>query len=61
MLVQGKLDEARPLFEETLRIMRVAFGSNHPRVSIAINNLATLLQAQVCEKVFSLFKDKNNK
>ena len=43
---QGKLDEAAPLYKESLAFRKKVFGDEHPKVAIALNNLAVLLKAQ---------------
>jgi tetratricopeptide (TPR) repeat protein len=43
---QGKLDEAEPLFRETLRVRRETLGDTHPDTLGSINNLALLLRDQ---------------
>ena len=44
---QGKLDEAEPLYKESLAIKKKVFGDEHPDVALALNNLAALLYSQV--------------
>lgn len=44
---QRKYDEAKPLNEESLRILRKALGKNDPRVAMALNNLGHLLVQMV--------------
>ena len=44
---QGKLDEAKPLYKESLAIKKKVFGDEHPKVALALNNLAELLRCQV--------------
>ena len=46
-LSQGKLDEATPLYKESLAIRKKVFGDEHPKVATALNNLAGLLKSQV--------------
>ena len=48
--MQGKLDEAEPLYKESLAIKKKVFGDEHPKVALALNNLAQLLKAQVRQK-----------
>ena len=48
---QGKLDEATPLYKESLAIRKKVFGDEHPKVATALNNLAQLLQDQVRQKM----------
>ena len=43
---QGKLDEATPLFKESLAIRKKVFGDEHPDVGESLNNIALVLQAQ---------------
>ena len=43
---QGKLDEAEPLFKESLAIKKKVFGDEHPSVATGLNNLALLLYHQ---------------
>ena len=45
-LVRGRLDEARPLFEEFMAGSRAALGDAHPATLTSINNLGMLLQDQ---------------
>jgi tetratricopeptide (TPR) repeat protein len=40
----GKLEEAKPLFEEALQARRAALGDRHPRTLTSINNMGTLLK-----------------
>ena len=42
----GKLEEARPLYEEALQGKREALGDRHPGTLISIYNLADLLENQ---------------
>ena len=44
---QGKLDEATPLYKESLAIRKKVLGEEHPDVAQSLNNLAALLEAQV--------------
>jgi hypothetical protein len=43
---QGRLDEARPLCEESVAWCRAALGDAHPDTLTSVNNLATLLYTQ---------------
>ena len=43
---QGKLGEAEPLYKESLAIRKKVFGDEHPKVALALNNLALLLWNQ---------------
>ena len=47
---QGKLDEAKPLYKESLAIRKKVLGEEHPDVAQSLNNLAQLLQDQVRQK-----------
>jgi len=46
-VLQGKYDEARPLYDRSLKILKKALGEDHPDVAGSLNNLAALLWAQV--------------
>ena len=46
-VLQGKYDEAKPMFEESLRITRKVLGNGHPDVAQSLNSLAALLGDQV--------------
>ena len=48
------MDEATPLYEESLRIRKRVYGNEHPAVATALNNLAGLLTAQVRAKGHTL-------
>ena len=52
-MLQGKYDEAEPLYREALAIGRKVSGNKHPDVATSLNNLAGLLKAQVSSFVFS--------
>ncbi|MEM7741241.1 MAG: tetratricopeptide repeat protein, partial [Pseudomonadota bacterium] len=41
-------DEAKPLFERAVAIDEKTLGAEHPNLATSLNNLAGLLQAQVC-------------
>ena len=43
---QGKYDKAEPLYKESLAIKKKVFGNEHPKVALALNNLAWLLKEQ---------------
>ena len=43
---QGKYDEAKPLYEEAIGILKRSLGGDHPQVAVGLNNLALLLKAQ---------------
>ena len=45
--VQGKYQEAAPMFERTIRIFEAQYGKEHPTVAMALTNLAVLHRAQV--------------
>ncbi|CAN0339491.1 unnamed protein product, partial [Scytosiphon promiscuus] len=44
--IQGKYDEAGPLYERSLTIREKAYGPDHPEVATALNNWAVVLQEQ---------------
>ena len=46
--MQGKLEEAEPLYKRSLAIKEKVYGSDHPSVATSLNNLAQLLSDQVC-------------
>ena len=41
----GKLDEARPLYEEYMQACRATLGDRDPITLVSIGNMATLLMA----------------
>lgn len=45
--MQGKYDEAGPLYERSLAIREKAVGPDHPDVATALSNRAGLLRVQV--------------
>lgn len=45
--IQGKYEEAEPLYERSLAIREKALGPDHPAVATALNNRALLLEEQV--------------
>lgn len=47
MVVQGKYNEAEPLYRRLLALKMQALGSHHPDVARSLNNLALVLQEQV--------------
>ena len=47
IILQGKYDEAQPLFERSLEIGKKTLGEDHPDFAPYLNNLAELLRAQV--------------
>ena len=42
----GKLDEARPLYEEALQARRATLGDRHPQTLTSIGNMGDLLEHQ---------------
>ena len=53
-MLQGKYDEAEPLYRESMAILKKVFGSEHPDVAQSLNNLAGLLKAQVSIKIIQI-------
>ena len=47
LALQGRYDEAKPMYEESLRIRRKVLGNEHPDVAQSLNNIAQLLKDQV--------------
>ena len=45
-LIEGKYDEAEPLYREALEVRRATLGSRHPGTLASINNLGLLLKAK---------------
>ena len=45
--MQGKYDEAEPLYREALAIDKKIYGDDHPEVATDLNNLASLLIKQL--------------
>ena len=45
-MLQGKYDEAKPLYERAIAIGEKTLGAEHPDLASWLNNLAGLLQAQ---------------
>ena len=43
---QGKYAEAEPLYRRSLAIREKEYGPNHPKVAVAVNNLALLLKVR---------------
>jgi tetratricopeptide (TPR) repeat protein len=41
----GDLNGARAAFERALKIEEAAFGADHPKVAIRLNNLGTVMNA----------------
>ena len=54
-MLQGKYDEAEPLYRQTLVILKKVHGSEHPTTASCLNNLASLLESQVSEGSFFVF------
>ena len=54
-MLQGKYDEAEPLYREALDIRKKVFGDEHPNVAQSLNNLASLLESQVSEGSLFVF------
>lgn len=46
-VAQGMYEQAKPLYERSLEILKKAFGEIHPNIAFGCNNLALLLEAQV--------------
>jgi tetratricopeptide (TPR) repeat protein len=46
-MLQGKYDEAEPLWREAIRIGKKILGREHPDVAVWLNNLASLLIKQL--------------
>ena len=44
---QGKLSEAKPLYERCQQIMEKVLGPEHPSLAMTLNNRAMLLESQV--------------
>ena len=55
---QGKLEEAEPLYRESLAIYKKVYGEEHPRVAIGLNNLGQLLQDQARERRDASWNDE---
>ncbi len=45
-MLQGRQDEAEPLFTESLSLRRRVLGDDHPAVAQSLNNLAALYDDQ---------------
>lgn len=45
--MQGNYNDAKPLYERSLRIQEVHLGDHHPDIATSLNNLALLLMDQV--------------
>ena len=54
-MLQGKYDEAEPLYRESLAIDKKIYGDEHPEVATDLNNLASLLESQVSEGSLFVF------
>ena len=50
--MQGKYDEAEPLFRRAIDIGEKTLGPEHPNLATGLNNLARLLRAQVRNEQF---------
>ena len=50
-MLQGKYNEAEPLYRESLAIDKKIYGDEHPEVATDLNNLAWLLESQVSIKI----------
>lgn len=46
-LLQGKFEEADPLYLEGIEIGERTLGPNHPSLAVRLNNRAGLLESQV--------------
>ena len=46
-MLQGKYDEAEPLYVRAMAIDEKVYGPDHPEVARDLNNRAELLQQQV--------------
>ena len=53
-MLQGKYDEAEPLYRESLAIDKKIYGDEHPDVATDLNNLASLLESQVSIKIIQI-------
>ena len=53
LVMQGKYEEAGPLYDRSLAIREKVFGPDHPAVATALNNRAVLLYKQVIAIIFS--------
>lgn len=51
--IQGKYDEAKPLYERALAISEKTLGPDHPDIAIRLNSLASLLYTQVSSRALS--------
>lgn len=45
--LQGKYEEAEPLYRRAVEIMEATLGNDHPQYAILLDNLAGLLNTQV--------------
>ena len=54
-MLQGKYDEAEPMYRKVSAMNRKIFGDEHPRVAADLNNLALLLKAQVSQGSLLVF------
>ncbi|MEM7769164.1 MAG: tetratricopeptide repeat protein, partial [Cyanobacteria bacterium P01_A01_bin.37] len=55
-IAQGKYEEAKQLYERAMAITEKALGAEHPSLAIRLNNLAGLLEDQVCRCLRVVFK-----
>ena len=46
-IMQGKVKEAKPLYEESVAIFKKAYGDTHPHVGSTLNNLAVAMSDMV--------------
>ena len=53
----GKLDQALPLFEETLALMKAKLGPDHPDTLTSMNNLAWLPGRREAGQALPLFEE----
>ena len=47
LYLQGKYEEAEPLYKQNVEIREKSFGLHHPAVATALVNLAVLYSQQV--------------
>ena len=59
-MLQGKYDEAEPLYREAISIGEETLGRDHPDVAMRLNNLASLLESQVSIKIIQIWSQKPN-
>lgn len=53
LAMQGKLEEAEPLFGRAIAIWEEALESGHPKVGVALNDWAKVLKTQVRGTIFT--------